>query len=58
LLTGQVDGLELDPINRLLYWTDVKKGTIEVLHLSSNLHSTVLRGLDKPRALVLNSQDG
>nr|XP_002125537.4 uncharacterized protein LOC100176236 isoform X1 [Ciona intestinalis] len=51
---GQVEGMAIDPDNRLLYWTDRMLGSIEMLYLDGMIHTVVLLGLENPRSIVLN----
>ncbi|XP_020600643.1 uncharacterized protein LOC110039834 [Orbicella faveolata] len=50
---GVVDGLTLDVDDDLLYWTDVTYQNIQRADLDGGNRRTILKGLDKPRALVL-----
>lgn len=50
---GVVDGLTLDVDDDLLYWTDVTYQNIQRADLGGGNRRTILKGLDKPRALVL-----
>lgn len=49
---GVVDGLTLDVDDDLLYWTDVTYQNIQRADLDGGNRRTILKGLDKPRALV------
>ncbi|XP_039255818.2 uncharacterized protein LOC120332606 isoform X1 [Styela clava] len=53
-----VEGMALDPDNRLLYWTDGGLGTIEMMDLSGMTHATVHEQLNNPRAITLDSSMG
>lgn len=53
-----VEGMALDPENRLLYWTDGGLNTIEVLDLNGMIHSTILENLNNPRAIALDPSMG
>ena len=50
--------MAIDPVHRLLYWTDSEKGTIELLALVTRIHATVRKQLEKPRAIALNPDEG
>ncbi|ESO92872.1 hypothetical protein LOTGIDRAFT_162349 [Lottia gigantea] len=55
-----VDGLALDIIHRLLYYTDTGLDTINVVSLTNKQHRAVLidEGLDEPRAIVVLPMEG
>ena len=48
-----MDGLTLDVDDDLLYWTDVTYQNIQRADLDGGNRRTILKGLDKPRAIVL-----
>nr|XP_054771526.1 sushi, von Willebrand factor type A, EGF and pentraxin domain-containing protein 1-like [Lytechinus pictus] len=53
------DGLTIDPISRLLYWTDVARNTITVSSLDGTTIKTLIdTDLDQPRAIVLDPVGG
>jgi sugar lactone lactonase YvrE len=52
-----VDGMAINKEGSRLYWTDFHKGAISVTDLSSKHTTTLLRGLDKPRAVVLDEDN-
>lgn len=50
-----VEGIAFDWINRKLYWTDGMRRVIEVTDPEeTSLRLTLVKGLDKPRAIVLH----
>ena len=48
-----MDGLTLDVEDDVLYWTDVTYQNIQRANLDGRNRRTILKGLDKPRAIVL-----
>ena len=48
-----MDGLTLDVQDDLLYWTDVTYQNLQRANLDGRNRRTILKGLDKPRAVVL-----
>ena len=48
-----VDGLTLDVEDDFLYWTDITYNNIQRADLNGGNRRTILKGLDKPRAIVL-----
>lgn len=49
------DGLAVDWIHDLLYWTDTGKDTIEVMDLKTNKRRVLFdQGLDEPRAIAVD----
>ena len=48
-----MDGLTLDVDDDLLYWTDVTYQNIQRADLNGGNRRTILKSLDKPRAIVL-----
>lgn len=58
MFSEMVEGMALDPENRLLYWTDGGLNTIEVLDLNGMIHSTILENLNNPRAIALDPSMG
>ncbi|XP_076447106.1 uncharacterized protein LOC143284291 [Babylonia areolata] len=62
LRTGKasvMDGLAVDPLSRLIFYTDSGRDLIAMLTMSTFAHRTIINtSLDKPRAIVLNTADG
>ncbi|XP_030827887.1 uncharacterized protein LOC115919137 isoform X2 [Strongylocentrotus purpuratus] len=52
------DGIAVDSISRLVYWTDYGTHGISVSHLDGSNRKMLIRGLEKPRALVLHPVEG
>ena len=50
---GVVDSLTLDVDDELLYWTDVSYQNIQRADLDGGNRRTIVKGLDKPRAIIL-----
>ena len=48
-----MDSLTLDVDDELLYWTDSTYQNIQRADLDGGNRRTILKGLDKPRAIVL-----
>ena len=48
-----MDGLTLDVDDDLLYWTDITYQNIQRADLDGGNRMTILKGLGKPRAIVL-----
>ncbi|XP_076456132.1 uncharacterized protein LOC143290510 isoform X2 [Babylonia areolata] len=54
-----VDGLAVDPLSRLIFYTDTGRDLIAMLTMSTFAHKTIINtSLDQPRAIVLNTADG
>ncbi|XP_076455694.1 uncharacterized protein LOC143290240 isoform X2 [Babylonia areolata] len=54
-----VGGLAVDPLSRLIFYTDAGRDIIAMLTMSTFAHKTIINtSLDKPRAIVLNTADG
>jgi low-density lipoprotein receptor-related protein 4 len=54
-----VDGLAIDVIGRLMYWTDAIKNHIEVISLTRNIRSVLIwDDLDSPRGIALHYDAG
>ena len=52
-------GLAIDPVTRMLYWTDGGKKRIETANLDGTLRTVLIwSGLDKPRDVVVDSTEG
>ncbi|XP_076455410.1 uncharacterized protein LOC143289997 isoform X2 [Babylonia areolata] len=57
--TSAVDGLAVDPLSRLIFYTDAGRDLIAMLTMSTFAHKTIIStDLDEPRAIVLNTADG
>ncbi len=56
---SNVDGLAVDWVHELLYWTDTSLNRISVLHLQTR-HRRMLfnSGLDEPRAIAVDPRAG
>jgi low density lipoprotein receptor-related protein 5/6 len=54
------DGIVIDYLGRNLFWTDTGTDRIEVARLDdpSNRRVLISRGLDEPRAIVIDSVEG
>ena len=48
-----MDSLTLDVDDELLYWTDSTYQNIQRANLNGGNRRTIVKGLDKPRAIVL-----
>ncbi|XP_076456068.1 low-density lipoprotein receptor-related protein 6-like [Babylonia areolata] len=54
-----VDGLAVDPLSRLIFYTDTGRDLIAMLTMSTFAHRTIINtNLDQPRAIVLHTADG
>ncbi|XP_076456135.1 uncharacterized protein LOC143290513 isoform X2 [Babylonia areolata] len=54
-----VGGLAVDPLSRLIFYTDAGRDIIAMLTMSAFAHKTIINtSLDQPRAIVLNTADG
>jgi hypothetical protein len=54
-----VDGIAVDVVGRLLYWTDAVKNHIEVMSLTRNIRSVLIwNDLDSPRGIALHYDAG
>lgn len=59
MLIAAVDGLTVDPVLRLIFWTDIGKRTISASKLDGQHVTTLISsGLVKPRAIALHSSEG
>ena len=53
------DGLVVDPVSQLLFYTDAKDDIIGVLTTDLRYHKILVsRGLDQPRALAVDPFEG
>ena len=54
------DGLAVDYVNKLIYWTDTGTNRIEVASMDDGTHRRVLfwSALDNPRAICLDPEAG
>ena len=48
-----MDGLTIDVDDELLYWTDVTYQNIQRADLDGGNRRTIVKSLDKPRAIVI-----
>lgn len=55
---GSVSALALDWIHRLLYWSDVEGGSVNVVLLDSLTQHQLTSGLDRPSALAVEPLQG
>ncbi|XP_070176422.1 scavenger receptor cysteine-rich domain-containing protein DMBT1-like isoform X2 [Littorina saxatilis] len=57
--TSTADGIAVDPLSRLIFYTDTGDDVIGVITISGNAHKTVITtNLDEPRAIVLDTMNG
>ncbi|KAK7483330.1 hypothetical protein BaRGS_00025390 [Batillaria attramentaria] len=53
------DGLAVDPLSRLLFYTDAGNDVIGMMTISGASHKTIINtNLDQPRAIVLDTMNG
>lgn len=53
------DGIAIDPLSRLLFYTDAGTNVIAMMTLSGASHRVIIdKGLDKPRSIVLHTEIG
>ena len=52
------DGVAVDWIYNHFYWTDAELKTINLADFDGNMRKTIIRNLDKPRAIVLDPMHG
>ena len=59
-ISGSIaDGIAIDPISRLLFYTDTGFDTIAVMTLDGSEQSVIINSnLDEPRAIVLDPVNG
>lgn len=57
-LPGQVRGLDLDTVNRRIYWTDMSNGQIRRSNLDGTGAETVLSGLSNPHDVAVDPVAG
>ncbi|XP_047443986.1 low-density lipoprotein receptor-related protein 8-like [Mugil cephalus] len=55
---GSVSSLALNWIHRLLYWTNIERGSINVALLDGSVQHQLIRGLDKPSAVAVDPLRG
>ncbi|XP_026201282.1 very low-density lipoprotein receptor-like isoform X2 [Anabas testudineus] len=55
---GSVSGLAVDWIHQLLYWTDMKSGSVNVGLLHGLVHRRLITGLDKPSGVAVDPLQG
>lgn len=55
---GSVSGLAVDWIHQLLYWTDMKSGSVNVGLLHGLVHRQLITGLDKPSGVAVDPLQG
>ena len=54
-----MDGLAIDPVSRLLFYTDTEYDEIVVMTLDGSVSKSIInQNLDQPRAIVVNPQTG
>ena len=54
-----MDGLAIDPVSRLLFYTDTGYDEIVVITLDGNWSKTIVnQNLDQPRAIAVNPKTG
>jgi len=54
-----VDGLAIDVIGQMLYWTDASRNLIEVLSLTKHIRTVLVwHNLDSPRGIALHYDAG
>ena len=54
-----LDGLAVDPVSRLIFYTDAGNDVIAMMTMATFALKTVINSsLDKPRAIVLDTADG
>ena len=58
-LDAVLDGLAVDPLSRLIFYTDAGNDLIAMMTMSSLAIKTVINSsLDRPRAIVLDIANG
>ena len=57
-LPQKVRGLDVDAVNRKLYWTDMENGQIRRANLDGTVNEAVLTGLDTPHDVALDPAAG
>ena len=56
---SEVNGLAVDWVNKLIYWTDAQRQTIEVCDYHNTGRIVLINtGLSEPRAIVAEPVDG
>ena len=56
---GTVDGLAVDPLSQVLYWTDAERRRIEAMKLPDGPRAVLVWDeLDRPRAIALHYESG
>ncbi|XP_066985718.1 low-density lipoprotein receptor-related protein 4 isoform X1 [Macrobrachium rosenbergii] len=53
-----VEGIALDTTGRKMYWTDLKRRSVEVSELDGTHRRVLFTGLDRPRAIVTHYPTG
>ena len=58
-LIDTVDGIAVDTVNHVLYWTDAGRHLIEAMKIPSGPRTVVVwNDLDKPRSITVYSDYG
>ena len=58
-LIDTVDGLAVDPVSQVLYWTDAGRQLIEAMKIPSGPRTVVVwDDLDNPRAIAVHYDSG
>lgn len=54
----EVNGLSVDWLGQHVYWTNAKKGTIELCDYGGHNRKVIVSGLGDPRGIVIDPRNG
>lgn len=58
MLFSEPDGIAVDSISKLVYWSDLATRSISVSTLDGSDRKTLVTNIAKPRAIVLHPVEG
>ena len=55
---SRIEGVAFDTESQLLYYTDSRRNIVAVMNPSGRYHKVLIRGINSPRAIVLDPANG